>query len=435
MSLALVVGVGDLDRLDDSPGEPVEPVAVGWADDVVLAVLDELRLEAADHHLVPDGVVGLDAPGEALRVEQFEEGGPRLLVAVVGGGGEEEAVLEVGGDLSDGLGPLGVGGVAAHGGGGHVVHLVDHQDVERAGVGDLGGEGLAEEAERALGLHPVERRDHPGVAGPRVGPDPPAAPQLLDESGVDDLEVEAELLLHLDLPFELQRGGADDERGAGPVAEHQLLHDQAGLDGLAQADIVGDQQVDPRHPQGSDQGFELVVLDGDTAAERSLESLGIGIGHRRPADRVEEGLQRLGVVEVVRVGGGEVGPLVDAASGLQLPDDLDLVLPPVIVKRDQSDQVAGSVVVGTGGRRGQRRSVDALHHPWMTTDRHLLAGFGDAVSSRRSRVEVLGDRHQYVGAFGESADVRWRVLTIWRASEAELVVGERVIAGELLVEV
>ena len=38
-----------------------------------------------------------------------------------------------------------------------------------------------------------------------------------------------------------------------------------------QADIIGDQQVDPGHPQGADHGVQLVFLDLDAAAERRLE--------------------------------------------------------------------------------------------------------------------------------------------------------------------
>ena len=50
---------------------------------------------------------------------------------------------------------------------------------------------------------------------------------------IDDLEVEAELLLHLVLPFQAWTGRADDDRRAGAVTKEELLHDQPGLDRLA----------------------------------------------------------------------------------------------------------------------------------------------------------------------------------------------------------
>src|SRR5690554_7446692 len=86
---------------------------------------------------------------------------------------------------------------------------------------------------------------------PRVGVDAAFAPQLLDVSSVDHAEVEAELLQHLDTPFFLQRSGTDDQDGTGAVPEQHLLDDQSGLDGLAQPDIVRDEEVDAGHVDGA----------------------------------------------------------------------------------------------------------------------------------------------------------------------------------------
>jgi hypothetical protein len=43
--------------------------------------------------------------------------------------------------------------------------------------------------------------------------------------------------------FSDRLGGHTIDRGPGPVAKKQLLDDEPGLDGLAQADVVGQQQV------------------------------------------------------------------------------------------------------------------------------------------------------------------------------------------------
>ena len=55
------------------------------------------------------------------------------------------------------------------------------------------------------------------------------------------------------------------------MAKRQLLDDEAGLDGFAEADVIGHQQVDTRHLDGTNQWIKLVVLDFHTAAEWGLQ--------------------------------------------------------------------------------------------------------------------------------------------------------------------
>ena len=54
--------------------------------------------------------------------------------------------------------------------------------------------------------------------------------------------------------FSGQPGRAHDHDAAGAVSQQQLLGDQPGLDGLAEADVVGEQQVDPRRVERSGTG-------------------------------------------------------------------------------------------------------------------------------------------------------------------------------------
>ena len=70
-----------------------------------------------------------------------------------------------------------------------------------------------------------------------------------------------------------------------------------GLDRLAQAHVVGEQQVDPRRLDRTGDRLQLVLLDDHTRTQRRLQGLHVRGGHRRPADRVEEGGQALGRVE------------------------------------------------------------------------------------------------------------------------------------------
>ena len=82
--------------------------------------------------------------------------------------------------------------------------------------------------------------------------------QPADRAGQHQLGVDAELRGQLPLPLLGQRRAAQ-HRQAGRVALlQQLGGDQAGLDGLADADVVGDQQPDRVLPQRHQQRDELV---------------------------------------------------------------------------------------------------------------------------------------------------------------------------------
>ena len=203
-------------------------------------------------------------------------------------------------------------------------------------------------------------------------PTPRAAPQRAEQLAVDDPELEPELLAHLVAPLQLQAGRADDERGPRAVAQDQLLDDEAGLDRLAEADVVGDQQRGARHPQRAHEGFELVVLDRDAAAKRGLQRLLVGAGDRAPAHGIEERVERRGVVDVLGADRRQLGALDDLRPGLDLPDDLELLARRVVLDRDQGHEVLDLPAV-------ERRLRIALHlgdDPLAAADAGELAGLG-----------------------------------------------------------
>ena len=72
--------------------------------------------------------------------------------------------------------------------------------------------------------------------------------------------------------------------------------DQPGLDRLAEADVVGDQQVDARKPQRLAQRQQLVGVEPDAGAERRLQQIAVGGGRRAPADGLHIGREDLGTV-------------------------------------------------------------------------------------------------------------------------------------------
>ena len=152
----------------------------------------------------------------------------------------------------------------------------------------------------------------------------------------DDAEIEPELVPHLLLPLDLERRRADDQDLPGTVPDDQFEGDHPRLDGLAQAHVVSNQQVDPRHLDRPDHRVKLVILDVDARAERGLDVADIRQGRRSPADGIEEGVELVGRVEPGRVGQGDL--LDEPGTGLQLPDDLDLLTESVVFDGCQGDK-------------------------------------------------------------------------------------------------
>ncbi|HEV2639020.1 MAG TPA: hypothetical protein VGX23_28000 [Actinocrinis sp.] len=122
------------------------------------------------------------------------------------------------------------------------------------------------------------------------------------------------------------------------MAQHQLLHHQARLDGLAETDVIGDQQVRPRHLQSPHYRIELVVLRLDPGSERGLQQRLVRRRHRAPAHRVQERVQFRRLVETACRGGQGV-LLAGRGTGLQLPQDTQLLVSGVVVHGNQGDQM------------------------------------------------------------------------------------------------
>ena len=93
-----------------------------------------------------------------------------------------------------------------------------------------------------------------------------------------------ELLPHLVAPLKAQRGRRQDQHALDAPPQQEFAQDQAGLDRLAEADVVGDQQVDARHAQCLEQRHELEVLDLHGAVEGARDRQR-GRAARRRRDR------------------------------------------------------------------------------------------------------------------------------------------------------
>jgi hypothetical protein len=66
---------------------------------------------------------------------------------------------------------------------------------------------------------------------------------------VDDGDAETEASLHHLLPLDKHARRGRNHAGLRPATQQQTAQDQAGLDGLPEADIVGDELVHARHQQ------------------------------------------------------------------------------------------------------------------------------------------------------------------------------------------
>ena len=99
---------------------------------------------------------------------------------------------------------------------------------------------------------------------------------------IDDGEVEAEFLRQLVLPLQQHRRRRGDDDHLDAAAQQHLSNDQAGFDGLAEADVVGNQQIDARQIERLRQRKKLVGIQPDAGAKRRLEQLPIRRGGGAP---------------------------------------------------------------------------------------------------------------------------------------------------------
>ena len=183
----------------------------------------------------------------------------------------------------------------------------------------------------------------------RPGIDVQAArpPQPAHQLRIDDAELQAKLIAHLVAPLELQRRWADNQHRPRTVAQDQLLDDEARLNRLAEAHIIGDEQIGAGHLDGAHDRVKLIVLNGNARAEGRLKGAHIGAGNRTPAHRIHKGVEAARSVEA----GGlrQRGALNHLGTRLDLPDDLQLLADGVILDGGEGHAVLRGGVVDPKG--------------------------------------------------------------------------------------
>ena len=311
----------DVDLFDHAPGETAFK-------------LSNVGLQAADHHVVELSLEHLHAAAEPLRIEDFEQRGKTVGVAVVGRGGQEQPVLETRRNVPDGPRGLRVDGVAGAARRRRVVRFVQDQQRSR-------GE-LAQPVTQPGGVRLVDqqamRDQKPRMRRPGVHGEAPLAPHAGHVRAVEDREREAEARFHLVAPLLQHRRRTRHDDPVHAPAEQQFAGDQSGLDRLAEADVVGDEQVDPRQAQRLPQRFYLVGVDADSGAERRLEQVRIGRGDAVPRQRAQVGREQRRLVEVFPGDGLPAVVLQNPGVQLVLPEHGQRLALRVVVEAGQVDE-------------------------------------------------------------------------------------------------
>ncbi len=124
------------------------------------------------------------------------------------------------------------------------------------------------------------------------------------------------------------------------LAEQQFAGNQPSLDGLPQAHVVGDKQIDPWQTQGLSQWLKLVGIQPNTGAEGRLKQSGVGRRDAVPAERVEIGSEQFRLVEATFRDGLPSLAGEHLGVDLALPQDFKWLTLIVVIDAGQSHQRA-----------------------------------------------------------------------------------------------
>ncbi len=229
--------------------------------------LPEILFEAPDHDVVQHPLAGLHASAESLRIEDLQQSREAVGVPVVRRRRKEQAVFEARREIADGPRDVGVDGVSLAARWGRVMGFV--QDEEAAWA--EGAEPVAKRPGVGLVNQEALRDQKPRVRGPGVDAEAALAAHTLNVILVQDFKPQAEAGIEFVAPLEQhgRRAGHDDFSNL--LAEKKFAGDEAGFDGFAQPDIVGDEQVHARQPQRLAKRLQLVGVEADAGPERRLE--------------------------------------------------------------------------------------------------------------------------------------------------------------------
>jgi hypothetical protein len=175
---------------------------------------------------------------------------------------------------------------------------------------------------------------------PRIDAVPALAADALHVVAVENLEGETEAVLQFVAPLEKHRGRAGRDDFLNATAQQEFGRDETGLDGLAEADIVRDEEVHARQPRRLVERFQLIRIDADASSERGLEESAVRRSHAVPPDRIQE---RREVPRLVESFVPDAFPCLltgDEPVEFRLPHDLDFLALGIIVRASERNDIA-----------------------------------------------------------------------------------------------
>src|SRR5690242_12907723 len=94
------------------------------------------------------------------------------------------------------LRPFGIGGIATSSGGGHVMGLIDDQQIKAARIDRLAGtgEGLHKEPHGPIALEKIDRSDQARKMRPGIDVQSALTPQHFEQLAIHDPKFQAELI-------------------------------------------------------------------------------------------------------------------------------------------------------------------------------------------------------------------------------------------------
>ena len=257
------------------------------------------------------------------------------------------------------------------------MRLVHDEELEPRGLGLLRKRRVLDEV--------LERHDRVPVGLEGVEAFAVVLHDVLAPLAVEEHERLVELPVQLAEPLHRERRGGDDERPVGPVGAQEAREDEAGLDRLAEAHLVGEQPAHRVRRGGPFGDVELVREQRNTPAEEGAEARRLpDLREPEPVETVPErgrpiGLERGEPLDGI-VGGRERpqqdrihgAPVGETHSGRPdgVHDDLAILSFEARLLAGAERQGAQGLVVGRERQAGlgQRKEDDdaAPVHPFYT---------------------------------------------------------------------
>ena len=202
-------------------------------------------------------------------------------------------MLEPWGEVAHGAGDLGVDGIMLAARWRGVMGFI--QDEQRAAA--EGPQPVAQWSCIGFVDEQAVRHQESDMRTPRIDAEAARTPHLLHVFLVENHEGQTEAGVQFLLPLQEHGRGAGHDDLAHLLAQQQLAGNEPGFNRLAQADVIGDEEVDPWEHERFAQRFKLVGVQANAGAEGRLKQAWIRCRDAVPAQRMQVRGKQRGLVE------------------------------------------------------------------------------------------------------------------------------------------